>query len=257
MASKTSLRRKAKERFAVANKLEREYLHQMRELARHIDHLVRVSVRKDMSVDELNRVSDRLRNLLRQYSNTITPWANNLAKKMVNRIVSVDERAWIQLSKEMGAELRKEINSAPTKEMIDEFNRKQVELITSLPLEAAERVRKMTLEGIIKGTRAETIAEKILETGNVTKSRAKMIARTEVSTTASELTRIRSKHIRSTNYYWRTSEDGSVRESHKKMNGKICSWDDPPEVEPGKHYHAGQYPNCRCYPEPIIDPDLI
>jgi uncharacterized protein with gpF-like domain len=36
------------------------------------------------------------------------------------------------------------------------------------------------------------------------------------------------------------------------MNGKVVAFAEPPEVEPGKFYHAGSFPNCRCYIEPII-----
>lgn len=255
MASRNTQRRKAKERFAVANRLEREYLFQLKELARHIDHLVKISVHGNMSSEELQRASERLKILLQQYSNTIQPWATQVSKKIVSRIISVDETAWIQMGKEIGRELRKEMADAPTGELFNSFMKTQVNLIQSIPLEAAERVHKMTLEGLSSGERAESIAERILLTGKVTKSRATLIARTEVARTASALTMARSKHLGVTHYYWRTSADATVRESHKKMNGRIFEFSDPPEVEPGKRYAPGMFPNCRCWIEPIIDED--
>ena len=53
-------------------------------------------------------------------------------------------------------------------------------------------------------------------------------------------------------YIWRTVKDEDVRESHADMEGKICDFDNPPEVEPGQFYHPGGIYNCRCYQEPLL-----
>ena len=258
MASKEkeSQRRKAKERFNIASRLEREYAHQLRTLTSYIDHIIKVTVHTDMTDHQLNSARYRVESMMRQYSETLKPWAEQTAERIVMRIHKVDENEWVKLGRTIGRTLRKELNEAPTGHVVKSFMAENVRLITSLPLEAAERVHEMTLNGITEGTRASEIAGKILETGNVTQSRAMLIARTEVARTATGLTRARALHIGSEVYYWRSSEDGSVRESHKKMNGKIIRWDTEPEVEPGKYYHAGCFPNCRCYAEPILDDDI-
>ena len=236
------LRRQARERFAVAQRLEAEYLRTLRGLTRQIDSMVR----------HMANNPDELQKILRQYSQTITPWARSVAQKMLTRVAKKDESAWLQLGKQMGKSLREELNEAPTGQMLQQFLNEQVHLITSLPLEAAERVHKLTLEGLLEGTRAKEIAAEILKTGKVTESRAKLIARTEVARVASGLTMVRAQSVGVTHYVWRTSGDSDVRQSHKDMNGKVIPLDRPPEVEPGKHYHAGQFPNCRCYPEPVF-----
>ena len=56
------------------------------------------------------------------------------------------------------------------------------------------------------------------------------------------------------------------------MNGVLVCWDEPPAPDdlfsilkqdgtPRRntlgHYHAGCCPNCRCYPEPVIDLDQV
>nr|WP_246374794.1 phage minor head protein [Pseudochelatococcus contaminans] len=130
----------------------------------------------------------------------------------------------------------------------------QVRLITSLPSEAAQRVHDLTIEGITQGTRASEIAKKIMEAGDVTASRANMIARTEVSRTATLLTQARAEYVGSDGYIWRTSGDSDVRPSHKAMNGKFVRWSELPELD-GMVGHAGALPNCRCYPEPVIPDD--
>lgn len=127
----------------------------------------------------------------------------------------------------------------------------QVALIKSLPIEAAQRVHALTIEGLENGTRAAEIAKEIRRSGEVSESRANLIARTEVSRTASALTQARAQHIGSEGYIWRTSGDSDVRHSHAQMNGRFVRWDSPPTLD-GMTGHAGEYPNCRCYPEPVI-----
>jgi uncharacterized protein with gpF-like domain len=39
------------------------------------------------------------------------------------------------------------------------------------------------------------------------------------------------------------------------MEGKFVAWDKPPKLTDGTTGHAGEFPNCRCYPEPVI-PEL-
>lgn len=245
--SNKELRRAARERFALAERLEAEYLRSLRQLTRQVDHIV-----KGMAPNGVVRNSAELQKVLYQYAQAIEPWARGVAEKMLLRIAQKDERAWIQLGRAMGKSLREELDNAPTGQMLKSFLNEQVHLITSLPIEAAQRVHKLTLEGVVQGTRAEEVAKEILRTGKVTESRAKLIARTEVARVASGLTLTRAQHVGVTHYVWRTSGDTDVRASHKAMNGKVIPIDQPPEVDPGKHYHAGQFPNCRCWCQPIF-----
>ncbi len=49
-------------------------------------------------------------------------------------------------------------------------------------------------------------------------------------------------------YIWRTQRDGKVRDSHRKNEGKVFSWDDPPATG-----HPGEDYGCRCIAEPYED----
>ena len=241
------LRRKAKERFAVAEKLEKEYLRSLRQLTRQVDHII-----KGMTNNGVIRNSSELQRVLRQYSVLVEPWARSVAEKMLLRVSKKDEAAWISLGKEMGKSLRKELNEAPTGDFLRKFLNEQVHLITSLPIDAAERVHKLTLEGITEGTRAKEIAAEILKTGSVIESRAKCIARTEIARTASGLTMARASYVGVTHYIWRTSGDVDVRKSHKEMNGKVVPFDTEPLLSDGHRTHAGAIFNCRCWMDPVF-----
>ena len=243
-----NLKKKAKRRFEVATRMELDYRRAIRKLTQQINHMIKGMQQPDGTID-----TGLLNRMLRKYSETIQPWAESVASKMIAKVAAVNESNWIQSSQDLGKELKKELQTAPTAQFFAEMKREQVKLITSLPIEAAERVHHLVMEAQLSGKRADEIAKEILRTGEVTSNRAKLIARTEVARTAASLTQVRAKHIGSTHYIWRTSQDGDVRESHKKMANKVIAWDSPPEVDPGKRYHAGMFPNCRCYPEPIIN----
>lgn len=192
--------------------------------------------------------------LLQRYAEALTPWAERTAAEMLTEVNRRDESAWMQNAADLSRALRQEIRTAPTGATMQALMAEQVTLIKSIPLDAAQRVHKLTIEGIEDSTRASEISKAIRASGDVAKSRADLIARTEVARTASTLTEARALHVGSPGYFWRTSDDGDVRDSHREMEGKFVAWNDPPTLD-GMKGHAGQFPNCRCYPEPVIPED--
>jgi len=236
----------AKERFQKAHNLELEYLRNLRQVVRQIDSFIR-HMAPDGIVDNVEELNQALTN----YARLIRPWAKAVASRMISQVSQSDERAWWNLGKVMGRELRKELQDTPIGQRTQELLTLQVDLITSIPLDAAKRVHELTLKGITEGQRAGDIAKEIMRQNQVSASKAICIARTEVARTASTLTQARAEYIGSTHYIWRTSRDGDVRDSHRKMEGKVVAWDDPPELD-NMTGHAGCLPNCRCYPEPIL-----
>ena len=92
--------------------------------------------------------------------------------------------------------------------------------------------------------------------------RAMLIARTEVARTSSTFVQQRARAIGATQYIWRTARDSDVRPGHKKMEGVVCDFSNPPEIDegsPGKprlmRHGPGEVWNCRCHHEVLI-PDL-
>jgi SPP1 gp7 family putative phage head morphogenesis protein len=173
-----------------------------------------------------------------------------------------NKTAWSAYANEMSLALGKEIREADTGATMRALLDEQVPLITSLPLEAAQRVHEKTLEGMELGARYPERTAEIEEALSATnpaatetwvRTRARLIARTETARTASVLTEARAEAIGAEQYVWKTAGDWKVRSSHKKLNGKVFSWDDPPLSDPPDlHSHPGQIFNCRCVALPII-----
>lgn len=192
--------------------------------------------------------------MLKAYADMLRQWATMTASNMLMDVALRDERTWKTVARDMGLSLRDEIRASPTGDVMRMLLADQVDLIQSLPRQAAERVHRMTLAGMEKGLRADEIAAEIQKTGSVTKSRAILIAQTEVSRSATTLTQARAQHIGSPGYFWRTSEDGAVREDHRELNGKFFTWDNPPVADKrtDETAHPGCIYRCRCWADPVI-----
>jgi SPP1 gp7 family putative phage head morphogenesis protein len=239
-------RKEARERFLAGRKAEKVYSRQLKQVARQIGHIVEGMAPKGV-------VSDigRLTQMLHRYAEVLEPWAESVASRMIEDVSRRDAAAWEAHGKAIGAALKQEIASAPTGQAMRQIVREQVEEITSLPRKAAQRLYKLTTEGITKGTRAEEIQAAVMRSGKVSIAQAKTLSRTAVSSTASALTEARARHIGCQGYFWRTSRDRAVRPSHRKMEGQFVKFSDPPTLD-NYTAHCGRFANCRCFMEPEI-----
>lgn len=238
--------RRERRTFESVRRAEAQYARGLRGIARNIGELARAFAGLG-DIDELRRLEEQLAD----YAEFIGPWAELHAGRMLADVSRRDEAVWADLARDMSRALRAEIKTAPTGGLLKALLAEQVTLIKSLPLEAAERVHRLALEGMTQARRSSEIAEEILRSGQVSTSRANLIARTEVARASSGLVQARAQYVGSAGYIWQTARDKDVRESHRKMQGKFVRWDEPPTLD-NLVGHAGQLPNCRCYPEPVI-----
>lgn len=244
--------RKQRSRFAQVRRAENQYASALRSIAKQVGSIV-----KGMGQDEPFEHSSAIREALGRYAELIKPWARATGARMLADVDRRDVAAWNEVAGTMSRALAEEIKAAPTGEILRERLRTQVELITSLPLEAAQRVHKLTLQGLETGTRASEAAKEIMRSGHVCESRAMLIARTETARTASALVEARSLYVGSDGYIWRTVRDNDVRKLHRRLEGKFIAWSKPPVAgSNGETAHAGQIYNCRCWPEPVLQ-DIV
>jgi len=228
---------------------ERIYSKQLARLANNIGQII-----KGFDPKDLNQAS-ALQDMLRRYAEALGPWASKVASVMLADVDTSNAKGWRFLSDQVSKGIAREIVLAPAGQVMQKLLSEQVSLIKSLPLDAAKRVHEWTLKGIEDSTRASEVAKQIMRSGEVTKSRAMTIARTEVARTGSTLTEARAKQIGATHYIWHTSHDGDVRKDHKYLDGKVFAWNDPPIADQasGARANPGCIFNCRCWAEPIIN----
>jgi len=170
---------------------------------------------------------------------------------------TASKAAWARQAKAaVGVDLSKiEPNLTPT---MERFRRENLDLIVSMAKDKVARVKAILDDA--PNARVETIRDRILEEGEVTKRQAALIARDQVLSLNAQVAQARHEAAGITQYVWRTSGDGDVRPDHKALNGKVFSYDEPPvvnasEVRRGRaerREHPGQDYQCRCTAEPVI-----
>ena len=218
---------------------ERRYAQALNGLANHIEALL-------AGGDPVTSIIQ-----LDQYASTIDQWATVTAQMMIDDVNARNRQFWRQQSEQIGRALAVELANTDIGQAVQDELRLQVELIKSLPRQAALQVHELALGAMTDGQRAAGLVESIVALGSKTRSRAMLIARTEVGRVSGEMTKARAMTAGSDGYIWRSAEDRDVRPSHKKMNGRFVKWDEPPTLD-NLTGHAGCLPNCRCYIEPVI-----
>lgn len=195
------------------------------------------------------------------------------ASRMVTGLAITGAKSWREAARASmrGAEIYRALQEemqGPVGARIFELVQHSAALIKSVPQTVAERVTRFVSEQQQKGLRASTIAKQLrVELPELSTGRIRLIARTETSKASTALTQARSEDLDLDWYVWRSSEDQRVRPSHRMMDargGCLVRWNDPasPERLLGikstlGHYHAGDCPNCRCYPEPLLRMDQV
>ncbi len=236
---------KSESPFKKSRRIQLAYERRLRGVSREVRKLIVAYNPVDLASLE------RLKQALYSYAKLIEPWSKQTVQKMILDVSNQDKNAWKNHVKQMSLSLQREILNAPIGEAFKQLMEQNVELIKSIPIEAAKKVHERVIENLGTGERSTSLIEEIMKVGNTTISRATMIARTETSRAANVFTQARAQFIGSEGYIWITSKDLVVRESHRKMNGKYVKWDEPPELD-GMVGHAGCLPNCRCFSLPVI-----
>ena len=235
--------------FEKVKNAETSYGIQLRKIAGHVGDLIK-------AYNPFNpAVVPELDDILNRYSQVIRPWAHATSARMIAEVSRRDETAWRRHSENISRALHKEIQNAPIGPVVKQLQDEQVELITGIPLEAGQKIQELAREAQVSGRRYEDLVPEIQNlVAGMTKRRATLIARTETGKAATAIVRARAEFIGSDTYTWRTARDRDVRRMHRLLEGTTQRWDDPPIAEEqGQRHHPGEFPNCRCWANPIIE----
>jgi uncharacterized protein with gpF-like domain len=206
-------------------------------------------------------------------------YVRSAASHMITGLAAMNARTWRQAAAEgmqsgmIHRSLQHELEG-PVGQRVRELVAENAALISSLPDDVAASVNRFIEEETMHGRRASVTARELESRSDIeqvrerfselTRNRIALIARTETSKASTALTRARAEELELPWYVWRTSKDGRVRPSHRLMDRVLVAWGDPPapELLAGVkstlgQYDAGNCPNCRCYPEPVIKLDRI
>lgn len=144
-------------------------------------------------------------------------------------------------------------------EILEQWVRENVGLIKTIPQDMLDQMRKIILDGYLKGKPVSQIAKEIEKSYGVSKSHARLIARDQMGKLNCQITRHQQKACGGNKYTWRTVGDSRVRASHKKLDKHIFDWDHPPVVDEktGRRCHPGEDYQCRCIAVQVFDLDRL
>nr|WP_232785409.1 phage minor head protein [Serratia sp. H1w] len=202
------------------------------------------------SYDGSQASADTVAGYLIDYSQVIDDWAAQVARKMFLQVEREEWNQWRSVSHQISEGLRDVVGNTPVGQVTHDIVYRQIQMIKSLPLEAADRVKDIqdrAIRAVINGERPDQLYEMIMQSGDVAASRAQLIARTEIGRATGALTQARALSVGSEGYWWRI-EGAGTRPSHFKMRNKFVYWANPPTLD-GMTGHAGCLPNCKCWSE--------
>lgn len=192
-----------------------------------------------------------------------------LARRMISAINIGNQRTWREAaaksmqSRKLHKLLEAEM-AGPTGARVQQLVRENARLISSLSVEAAERLNHEIFTAQQNGARPKTIAKMAQKRfPELLRSRTNLISRTETAKASTALTQARCERLAIEWYQWESSKDKRTRKSHKAMHGIIVPWSQPPSPETlvGEksqgHYQCGEIYNCRCVVIPILTLDDI
>jgi len=139
--------------------------------------------------------------------------------------------------------------------LLTNWSRSNSLLIKDIPFKTSNQIAELTRKSLIDGTNLTDVTNEIFdimsERTSVQESRAKLIARDQVSKLNGQLTMERQTDLGVESYVWRTVGDERVRDEHDDNDGETFSWDSPPATG-----HPGEDYQCRCWAEPIL-PEFV
>ena len=126
--------------------------------------------------------------------------------------------------------------------------------INTFTQEQITQLRQIVSNNVDRGLRKENLIQEIQERFDVSKSKAKFLARQETSLLTANIQKQNMLRAGIEYYVWDSSRDRKVRPDHAVLNGKIFRFDNPPIVnqKTGARANAGEDFACRCVSRPLL-----
>jgi SPP1 gp7 family putative phage head morphogenesis protein len=129
--------------------------------------------------------------------------------------------------------------------LLESFMAEHMKLIKGLQREHLDKVSLALQRGIRQGRLHKDMAKDIRQMTDMSKRRARLIARNAPLQYSGELTRHHQMSAGIKSYRWQTSGDERVRKSHNDREKKVYSWD-------GSGPHPRSEVQCRCDAVPVM-----
>lgn len=184
-------------------------------------------------------------------------------KNKLQRIANLDQKLTIAewkkvVSKTLGINLLDDYYSGDYyRDMLEKWVSDNVELIKSIPNQSLVKMKEMVYQNYMKGSTTTDIVKGIQRQYGMSKRHAKLIARDQTAKLNADITESQQRDAGVSRYKWSGVMDQRERRSHRELEGRIISWDNPPNVGGGRCCHPGKDYQCRCCAIPVFDIDTL
>ena len=129
--------------------------------------------------------------------------------------------------------------------LLDSFITEHIKLIKGVQREHLDKLGLAIQRGLRQGRLQKDIAKDIRQMTDMSKRRARLIARSAPLQYSGELTRQHQMNAGINSYRWQTSRDERVRKSHRARENQVYAWDGPGP-------HPRNEVQCRCDGIPVF-----
>lgn len=184
-------------------------------------------------------------------------------KHELKKIAKLDHKLTISewkkvISKTLGINILEDYYSGEFYQtMLEQWVSENVDLIKTIPNQSLGKMKEIVYKNYMEGHTTTSIVKELQQQYGMDKRHARFIARDQVSKLNAKITKSQQQDAGVNHYKWSGCGDGRERDSHKALNGKIFSWDNPPETERGRRCHPGEDYQCRCCAIPVFDIDML
>ena len=195
-----------------------------------------------------------------QNSSKYDEFCKKFAKKLASAGLSQQKGVWrkyYEAAKAKHLGILPETYSRYQQLMLQEAVKHNFKMIKSIPEHVLSVYQQEAVEAVIdqiaKGKTGRKSFETVLKQHGA--KNAKLIARTESAKLQTAIDETRATSLGSVCYEWLSTKDRRTRQSHKDMNGVIVFWREQNQkpLLDNMRGNAGEFPNCRCSPLPILD----
>lgn len=211
----------------------------------------RLSVRQDAPLDPIRELIKRLREGAVSDASAIRTAAHTAASNtdLINQAQVLQQMAHgVGFDLGQALPLLAEETQKTIAVKLRKFIRENMKHYTRARKTFYRQISKTVTEHYRLGSDAGTLSEALLERLQVSRARAKLIARDQAGKYFGTLTRIRHEAVGVTKYMWMTAGDSRVRPEHEERDGRIYSYSDPPSDG-----NPGEPIGCRCVAGPIFE----
>lgn len=170
--------------------------------------------------------------------------------KLINDVISQSKN---NLTEE-GISINLKFDKQITEQIAQDYTNNLDLYIKNFTERQIQDLRQIINDNVSQGLRKEMLIEKIQDRFNVSKTKAKFLARQETSLLTSNIQKQNMQRAGIEYYMWDSSRDSRVRPDHAELNNKIFRFDNPPVVnkKTGARANAGEDFGCRCVQRPVI-----